>query len=80
MQHPAECAQCGRSTMTVEACTNLEYKCPWCYKVTIFNTYKGVLKGILARDPSPDTLTGEARKDAFAKMMRTNHYVDRHRC
>jgi hypothetical protein len=80
VQHPVECANCGRSTQTVETCCNLEYKCPWCYKTTIFNTFNGILKGVLARDPSPETLTGEAKHDAFAKMMRQNRGIDTDRC
>lgn len=83
MQYPLECANCGRSTQTVETCTNLEYTCPWCYRTTIFNVHPGTgIKATLARDRdrSPDTLSGEARRRAFSKLMRDNKGVDARKC
>lgn len=76
MQHRLPCAECNRSTMVAEAAAELEYTCPWCLRVTIFNVRNGQMFRRLARDTSPENLQGPAKREAFERMMRNNRGVD----
>lgn len=80
MQHQLICKACGRPFGTVEAATNLEIPCPWCYETTVFNTHRDKLTSTLLRGKSPEQLTGSRKREAFDRMMRGNRYIDAHKC
>ena len=80
LQHRLPCANCNRATMAAEAVTELEYSCPWCLRMTVFNVRGGEMFRRLARDTSPENLQGPAKRDAFERMMKNNRGVDGHKC
>lgn len=80
MQHALACKHCGKSTMSAEAVTDLEYTCPWCRRVTVFDLRQGSMKATLTRGDSPEQFRGERKTEAFDRMMRTNRGIDGTRC
>ena len=85
MDHPLICANptCGYVTGWSDWARDRRRICPRCKRQTIYNLTSAGMVGESVPIPPKARVTDEdplSERDALIKLMRNNHYVDRHRC